>query len=99
MQSTSGWRPSDVVRKFEERNNSRDIKGIISLFSDSAEIMVPGIPKGGKAHFEQYMMGFLQGFPDQRMQVLSVIESGDTAAGEILYSGTNTGSMPSPAGG
>jgi steroid delta-isomerase-like uncharacterized protein len=87
------------VRKFAERNNAHDVKGIISLFSDSAEVVVPGIPKGGKSHFELYMQGFNQGFPDAKMEIVSMIESGDTAAGEINYSGTNTGSMPSPAGG
>ena len=88
-----------MARKFEARSSARDVKGVIALFADSAEIMVPGIPKGGKSQFDQYLQGFVQGFPDQTMRIVSMIESGDTAAGEIEYSGTNTGSMPSPMGG
>jgi predicted ester cyclase len=68
------------------------------LFSDSAEVIGPGMPKAGKREFEQYMRAFNQGFPDARMDLVSVIESGDTAAGEIMYSGTNTGPMPTPTG-
>jgi hypothetical protein len=33
-----------------------------------------------------------------RIDVISAIESGDSATGEILYSGTNTGAMPTPTG-
>jgi predicted ester cyclase len=100
MQTTSGSRASGLARKFEERQSAHDIPGIMALFSDSAEVMVSGMPgKVGKSQFEQFNRGFDQGFPDARMKIVSLIESGDTAAGEIEYSGTNTGPMSSPTGG
>ena len=97
MQSTGGWRPSDVARKFFE--SSRDFPSM-TLFSDSAEGIFPGMPvKIGKAQYDQVRQGFDSGFPDARTEIVTIIESGDTAAGEITFIATNTGSMPSPAGG
>jgi len=97
MQGTGSWRPSDVARKYFE--SSHDFP-IMTLFSDSAEVIVPGMPaKIGKAQYDQVRQGFDSGFPDARTELVSIIESGDTAAGEVMFIATNTGSMPSPAGG
>jgi ketosteroid isomerase-like protein len=72
----------------------------MDLFSDSAEVIMPGMPaKIGKAQYDQVRQGFDSAFPDARTPLVSIIESGDTAAGEIVFIGTNTGSMASPAGG
>jgi len=47
---------------------------------------------------QQYLTTWSTGFPDARVEITSVIESGDRAAAELLYTGTHTGPMASPQG-
>jgi steroid delta-isomerase-like uncharacterized protein len=90
-------RTSELVQRFAETVN--DPRRAIELFSDSAEVKVPGLPdKAGKGEFEQFLQGFHRGFPDARMEILSTVESGDRAAAELVYSGTNSGPVATPDG-
>ncbi|MDA4117043.1 MAG: ester cyclase [Thaumarchaeota archaeon] len=97
---TSGERPIDVARNWAEKQNSHDLPGLISLISDAVEVYGPGMPgRLGKAQFEEYLRQFDRGFPDMHEEIISYVESGDTIACEVRYSGTNTGSMVSSMGG
>jgi steroid delta-isomerase-like uncharacterized protein len=100
MQSTtSRERPMDVATKWAERHNSHDLPGLISLISDAVEVYGPGMPgRLGKVQFVEYLRQFDRGFPDAHEEIISYVESGDTVACEVRYSGTNTGSMTSPMG-
>jgi predicted ester cyclase len=45
-----------------------------------------------------HAQAFLAGFPDARLEVLSVVDDGQRVAIEGLFIGTNTGAMPTPGG-
>jgi steroid delta-isomerase-like uncharacterized protein len=61
-------------------------------FSDSMD-KVHGIDA-----LQRYLQVWTTAFPDAKIEITSVIESGDRAAGEIVYSGTHTGTMAGPQG-
>ena len=61
-------------------------------FSDSMD-KVQGIDA-----LQRYLQVWSGAFPDARIDLTNIIESGDKAAVEMLYSGTHTGTMAGPQG-
>jgi predicted ester cyclase len=52
----------------------------------------------GIGELKQYLRTWSSAFPDAKVEVRNIIESGDRAAGEMVYTGTQTGAMASPQG-
>jgi steroid delta-isomerase-like uncharacterized protein len=52
----------------------------------------------GIDELKPYLGTWATAFPDGRIQIKNVIESGDQAAGELVYRGTHTGPMTGPQG-
>jgi steroid delta-isomerase-like uncharacterized protein len=82
------------VRCFNERSWNR-----------ASEIYAPELimtePAGTTEGIEPYLRtanGFVTAFPDSRMAVTAIIESGNNVVIEGLYSGTHTGPLASPQG-
>jgi predicted ester cyclase len=82
------------VRSFNERAWSR-----------ASEIYAPDLitsePTGttrGTEPFLGHAKGFVTAFPDSRMEVTTIVESGNTVVIEGVYSGTHTGPLASPQG-
>jgi steroid delta-isomerase-like uncharacterized protein len=70
-----------------ERVSSPDID-----FTDS------GAHTHGTEELKQYLQAWTTAFPDGRVEITNVVETGDQAAGEITYRGTHTGPFASPQG-
>lgn len=70
-----------------ERVSSPDIE-----FSDSMQ------RASGTDELKPYLKTWAIAFPDGHIQIKNVIESGDQAAGELVYRGTHTGPMTGPQG-
>jgi steroid delta-isomerase-like uncharacterized protein len=82
------------IRAFNERAWNR-----------AAEIYAPDlitVEPGGTTHgidaFVSHGQGFAAAFPDSRMEVTTIIESGRHAVAEGVYTGTHTGPLTTPQG-
>ena len=90
----------DVARKLGQALSKRDAEAAISLYAPDAVAYDPFYPEPlrGKALREDNEV-FFRGFPDLRVDILTVIEKDDsTGALEMRFSGTNTGPMGTPQG-
>ncbi|MBO0888484.1 ester cyclase [Candidatus Bathyarchaeota archaeon] len=58
---------------------------------------VAGTVKGVDA-FLEFVTGFKKSFPDLRFELKNIAQSQDTVLVESVFSGTNTGPLPSPTG-
>jgi steroid delta-isomerase-like uncharacterized protein len=86
---------TDTVRKFFQAVNDSDSDAAAALVTDDAEFRdIPGDrryngPDGVKANFEFW----LGAFPDGKVEIVKIIEAGDTAVVEYKGRGTNTGTL------
>lgn len=66
---------------------------------DPEVVMVePASTTRGVGSYLQLAQGFVTAFPDCRMEVSAVLESGNLAVIEGVYSGTHTGVLATPQG-
>jgi predicted ester cyclase len=70
-----------------ERVSSPDIE-----FTDSMQHV------HGTEALRRYLQTWSTAFPDGRTELKNIVESGDQAAGELVYQGTQTGPMSGPQG-
>jgi steroid delta-isomerase-like uncharacterized protein len=82
------------VRAFNERAWSRAAE----IYAPDLVVVEPGGTTHGIESFLGHAQGFAAAFPDSRMEVTTIIESGHHAAAEGLYSGTHTGPLATPQG-
>jgi len=82
------------VRAFNERDWNR----APDLYAPDLIAVDPSGTTTGIAEFLRHAQGFAAAFPDSRMEVGAIIESGDNAAVEGVYTGTHTGPLATPQG-
>ena len=82
------------VRAFNERAWSRAAE----LYAPDLIAVEPGGTTSGIDEFLGHAQGFTTAFPDSRMEVTTIIESGNRAAVEGVYSGTHTGPLATAQG-
>src|SRR5438067_115143 len=89
-----------LVRAMHVGWNSRDFNLIAAAASDDCEwVMVPtGQKFHGQAGIRQYSEAWAAGFPDGKVEDLSVIAGDNGAVIEFVGKGTHTGPLASPAG-
>ncbi len=92
--------PKDIFTKLSEAINSHDVKTVASLYANNAVVYDPFYPEPlkGRAAIEKDTAANLHGFPDMRFEVQSILAEENTAAAQIIMSGTNTGPMETPDG-
>lgn len=90
----------ELVRNQYEYFNTRQPERAADDVLDDATIEDVGIGAvlRGKEGVVQYMRGWLQAFPDAKIEILSVLASGDQACAELVGRGTHTGTLETPAG-
>ena len=85
--------------KFDEENfaawNNHDVDGSLELYSDDVVWQDVGIPEPlrGKEAVRQYVQGWFSAFPDIKLTVTNRLVTEDQVAGELEWSGTQTGPL------
>ena len=90
--------PQDVKKLNEEIIdcwNRHDVKKFLTYLDDNIVWQDSSSPDAlkGKAAAEQFFSGWDVAFPDFKMKLLNTIISGDDIAVELLFTGTNTGTL------
>jgi steroid delta-isomerase-like uncharacterized protein len=68
------------------------------LYAPDLVVVEPGGTSHGIDALLAHAQGFVQAFPDSRADIKTITESGSRVAVEAVYSGTHTGSLPTPQG-
>jgi steroid delta-isomerase-like uncharacterized protein len=85
--------------KLDEKNfeawNAHDIDGSLALYSDEIVWIDVGIqePLRGKEAVRQYIQGWFSAFPDIKLTVKNRLVTEDQVAGELEWSGTQSGPL------
>lgn len=85
--------------KLDEENfaawNAHDIDGSLALYSDEIVWIDVGIqePLRGKEAVRQYIQGWFSAFPDVKLTVKNRLVTEDQVAGELEWSGTQSGPL------
>ena len=75
------------------RYNAGDVDGFADAHAEDAVLVTPGGTAKGRAAIREHWRQEKTAFPDRRLTVDTVVEQGDTLAGEWTWSGTNTGPL------
>jgi predicted ester cyclase len=79
--------------------NARDIEGYLANQHPDVELVLPGgMTLRGRDQVRQYMESQWIAFPDGTLSFGEQVLSKDLAATELVFTGTNTGPMPTPQG-
>jgi steroid delta-isomerase-like uncharacterized protein len=85
--------------KFDEKNfelwNAHDIDGSLALYSEHIVWQDVGIPQPlhGREAVRQYIQGWFSAFPDIQLTVTNRVVNEDQVAGELEWSGTQSGPL------
>ncbi len=84
----------DTHRRFTDAINRRDANAVAALYAPDAT--VSGMtPQGhvGRDAIRKFNEDFFKAFPDMTMRTLNIVSKGDTAAAELLFTGTHKGPL------
>ena len=85
--------------KLDEENfaawNAHDIERSLAIYSDEIVWMDVGSPQPmrGKDAVRQYIQGWFSAFPDIKITVTNRLVTEDQVAGELTFTGTNSGPL------
>jgi steroid delta-isomerase-like uncharacterized protein len=89
---------AELGERWFQALNSGDVDAAVSLLSDDVEFGSPAGTIKGSAEVRQFLQGYQLAFPEAKFAISAVFGSGQTAAHEGTYSGTNSGPLTSPSG-
>jgi steroid delta-isomerase-like uncharacterized protein len=90
--------PEEIARQWFKAIEDHDVKGAVQLLSPDVDFSSPGGSFVGSDGAGPFLQGYVEAFPDLKFQLSTIFACGNRAAAEGMYTGTNTGSMMSPAG-
>lgn len=89
----------EAFEKHTEAFNSHDMDGFASTLGDDVVFRAPGgIAGQGKTACVQFFGGWLDAFPDARVQIHDLHITGDAAIEEGTFTGTHQGVLHTPDG-
>ena len=90
----------DTIRRSYEAMSRGDAAGYAASFAEGATHVDPLFPDGlhGREAIQAATEAMLKTFPDLSATLRSIIESGNRAAVEATYRGTNDGPLALPGG-
>ncbi|MGH7747029.1 MAG: ester cyclase, partial [Candidatus Dormibacteria bacterium] len=89
----------ELIQGTHDRWSARDLGGYRELGAANLEMTVPGgSPGTGPDGLEELYRGWNEAFPDNVVEILTILDEGDTAALEGRFTGTHTGTMRTPSG-
>ena len=89
----------DTHRKFTDAINRHDANAVAAVHAPDAEVHVM-TPQGhkGRDAIRKFNEDFFRAFPDANLKTLSFVSKGDTAAAELVLTGTHKGPLELPTG-
>lgn len=89
----------EIGAQFVEAFNAHDESRIRELNAEDAVVEAPGdVRAEGREAATEYGMGWLNAFPDARLNVHNELEADDVIVQEFTFEGTHTATLSSPAG-
>lgn len=90
----------DTIRRSYEAISRGDAAGYAAAFAEGATLVDPLFPDGlrGREAIEAATEAMLKTFPDLSATLRSIVQSGNRAAVEATYRGTNDGPLAMPGG-
>jgi steroid delta-isomerase-like uncharacterized protein len=90
----------DLAKTWTDAFNRHDARAVAAAYAQDCIAYDPFYPEPlrGRAAIEKDAAEFFRAFPDLRVEVISIFEKGDRAAGEVTMKGTNTGPLATPMG-
>jgi steroid delta-isomerase-like uncharacterized protein len=88
----------ELGRRYFKAIEDGDVEATLATLADDVRFWTPGGSFQGKDSARGFIQGYIEGFPDARFEITSVIGSGSSAAFEGSYTGTNSGPMRTPDG-
>lgn len=90
----------DTIRRSYEAISRGDAAGYAAAFAEGATLVDPLFPDGlrGREAIEAATEAMLNTFPDLSATLRSIVQSGNRAAVEATYRGTNDGPLAMPGG-
>lgn len=89
----------EVAREGTEAFNAHDEARLRASYADNGKFEAPGDVKlEGADAATAYAMGWLNAFPDARIDVHNELVCGDWVVQEFTFRGTHTATLASPAG-
>ena len=89
----------DTHRRFADAINRRDANAVAAVHASDAEVYVM-TPEGhkGRDAIRKFNEDFFRAFPDITLRTLNIVSKGDTAAAELVLTGTHKGPLELPTG-
>ena len=92
-------RATEIVEQWWKTFEQGDFDALMKLVAPAAEITMPGGMRfRGPAELRPVLEAYRRGFPDLRHEIVSVVESGDAIAIELLITMPHTGVFVTPGG-
>jgi predicted ester cyclase len=89
----------DVLERNINALNNRDIEGYLANQRADVEILAPGhVTLQGREQLRQYTEALWAAFPDGMLTFGDQVLAHDSAATEVVFTGTHTGPLPTPDG-
>lgn len=91
--------PREVVERGTKLFNAHDVDGLVELYAPNAEVRASGgmIAKG-RDEIKRFQQSWIKGFPDCKVRSERLTVSGTTVIEEGTFTGTHSGSFPTPMG-
>lgn len=88
----------DIYERFWQIVESGDIDRLGEVFHDDTEFTMPGVSFRGADGMRSVREQWWTAFPDLHHETVTLVESGDFIATEIVVTGTHDGPMLTPSG-
>jgi steroid delta-isomerase-like uncharacterized protein len=89
----------DTHRRFADAINRHDANAVAAVHAPDAEIYIM-TPEGhkGRDAIRKQNEAFFKAFPDLTLRTLNIVSKGDSAAAELVLTGTHKGPLELPTG-
>lgn len=90
----------ETMKKAMEAITRHDADAFTALYASDAIAYDPQYPKplNGREAIRKDIEDFFTAFPDVKVEVISIISTGDLVASEVLMRGTHKGPLKGPTG-
>ena len=90
---------ADLVREHHRSFNEREWSALSRIYSPDVNVTEPGSGTSvGVEGVLAHSQGFAAGFPDARLELVTLLDDGVRVMTEGLFVGTNTGPLGTPQG-